>query len=178
MSDAPNDVNEKSADSQAPEESIDSLKTKLAEAQAAAEKYKNDFLYLRAEFDTARRNSIKERADLLKYGSERLINEILNVIDNFERALSIKISADNFTSYVKGVEMTAQELKSALGKFGVAEVASQGQAFDPAVHEALGSEPSPEVPVGHITKVLRKAYKLHDKLLRPGQVIVAQAPKE
>jgi len=155
------------------EDTVESLRAKLQEAQANAEKFKNEFLYLRAEFDTSRRNAIKERADLMKYGSERLINEILAVIDNFERALETKVTADNYQSYSKGVEMTAQEMKAALGRFGVTEVNSQGLQFDPAVHEAVGSDESTDVPTGHISKVLRKPYKLHDKLLRPGQVIVS-----
>lgn len=155
------------------EETLVSLRAKLDEAQAAAQKYKNDFLYLRAEFDTSRRNAIKERADLMKYGSERLINEILAVIDNFERALETKVTAENFQSYSKGVEMTAQEMKAALGRYGVTEVSSLGQAFDPAVHEAVGSDEHSDAPSGHIAKVLRKPYKLHDKLLRAGQVIVS-----
>lgn len=155
------------------EETVESLRAKLEEAQAAAEKYKNDFLYLRAEFDTSRRNAIKERADLMKYGSERLINEILAVVDNFERALETKVTADNFQNYSKGIEMTAQEMKSALGRYGVTEVTSLGQQFDPAVHEAVGSDENTDVPAGHVSKVLRKPYKLHDKLLRAGQVIVS-----
>ncbi len=155
------------------EETIETLRTKLEDAQAAAEKFKNEFLYLRAEFDTSRRNAIKERADLMKYGSERLINEILAVIDNFERALETKVTAENFQSYSKGVEMTAQEMKAALGRFGVSEVNSHGLQFDPAVHEAVGADEHTDVPMGHVAKVLRKPYKLHDKLLRPGQVIVS-----
>lgn len=162
--------------SETPNEETDSLKEKLDAALAEAEKHKNEYLYLRAEFDTYRRNVIKERADLMKYGSERLINEVLAVIDNFDRALETKVTSENFESFSKGVHLIASELKGTLTKFGVSEVPCQGAPFDPNQHEALGAEPTTAVPEGHIHRVLRKPYKLHDRLLRPGQVIVAKAP--
>ncbi|MGE0631927.1 MAG: nucleotide exchange factor GrpE [Pseudobdellovibrionaceae bacterium] len=145
----------------------------LEEALAQVEKYKNDFLYLRAEFDNYRKNVIKERSDLVKYGSEKVFHEILNVVDNFDRALEMKISPENCETYVKGVQMTSQELKSTLSRFGVSEVSAVGSPFDPAVHEALGSEESTATP-GTVTKVLRKGYKLHDRLIRPAHVMVAK----
>ena len=146
--------------------------------KAEVEKYKNEYLYLRAEFDTYRRNMIKERADLTKYGNERLANEILNIIDNFDRALSTKPTPENMSSYVKGVEMTANEMKSTLSKFGITEVPSVGLPFDPNLHEAVGSDDQSDLPAGHISKVLRKPYRLHDRLIRPGQVVVSNGPKK
>ncbi|MEZ0392918.1 MAG: nucleotide exchange factor GrpE [Pseudobdellovibrionaceae bacterium] len=148
----------------------------MEELRAQIEKYKNDYLYLRAEFDNYKRNVIKERADLLKYGSERLINEILGVLDNFERALEIKATPENLSTYTKGIEMTQQELKSALQKFGVAEIPSLGLPFDPSIHEALSSEETDAVKPGSVSRVFKKPYKLHDKVIRPGQVIVAKEP--
>jgi len=149
---------------------------KIEELQAQAEKFKNEYLYLRAEFDNFRKNSIKERSEYLKYGSERLLVELLTVLDNFERALETKVDPSNFAHYIKGVEMTATELKTVLKNFGVTDVASHGAPFDPNMHEALGSEPTTDVPVGHVVRVFKKPYKLHDKLIRPGQVVVASKP--
>lgn len=148
----------------------------VTELKAQVEKYKNDYLYLRAEFENYRRNVIKERADLLKYGCERLVVEVLGVLDNFERALEVKPSAENLMNYTKGVEMTQTELKSVLQKFGVSEIPSKGLAFDPTVHEALSSEETSEVKPGYISRVFKKPYKLHDKVIRPGQVVVAKEP--
>ena len=146
----------------------------LAEALQMAEKFKTDFLYLRAEFDNYKRNAIKERSDTIKYGSERLIVEILSAIDNFDRALETQVTAENFTQFVKGMELTQKEFKAALTKFGVTEVQTQGAAFDPATHEALGAEETKEIPSGHVFRVFKKAYKLHEKVIRPAQVIVAK----
>lgn len=96
------------------------------------------------------------------------------LVDNFERALSVKVTPDSLETYIKGVEMTANELKQVLTKSGVSEVQTLGLAFDPSIHEALSSEETSEMPEGHIFRVFRKAYKFHDKVIRPAQVIVAK----
>lgn len=153
--------------------------TLVDEWKAQAEKLKNDFLYLRAEFDTYRRNAIKERVDAQKYGAERLLNDVLGVLDNFERALSAKMTAENLADFRKGIELTATELRGVLNKHGVSEVPVEtGKPFDPTVHEALSSEPHPTMQPGSVTRVLRKPYKIHDKILRPGQVVVSTVSKE
>lgn len=151
--------------------------TDVQKLQEQAEKYKNDFLYLRAEFENYKRNAIKERSDLLKYGGERFIRDLLDVVDNFERALQMNITAENYTSFKQGIEMTATELNALLQRHNVNEVASQGAAFDPAVHEALSSEATDQVAPGHISRVFKKPYKLHDKVIRTGQVVVAKKPE-
>lgn len=153
------------------------IKTDLEQAQEETAKWKNEYLYLRAEFDNYKKNAIKERADLLKFGIERIGRDILEVMDNFERALQTKVSADNVQTFKSGVEMTAKELKEALTKHGIQEVPSENQPFNPQVHEAISAEPTAAVPEGHITKVFKKPYKLHDKVIRMGQVVVATAPK-
>jgi molecular chaperone GrpE len=143
--------------------------------QAEAEKFKNDFLYLRAEFENYKRNAIKERSDLLKYGGERLARDLVGVLDNFERALAVEIKPEALDTYTKGVQMTAQELKTVLEKHGIKEVPSEKAPFDPAIHEALGSEPSNAVQDGHVLRVFEKPYRFHEKLLRVGRVIIARS---
>lgn len=141
-------------------------------------KIKNDYLYLQAEFDNYRKNAIKERSQYLKYAAERVVVEILSVLDNFERALnSFKGEADD--PFKKGMELIKIQLRSVLEQSGVTEIASEGKPFDPLVHEALSSEETEEHEPGIVTRVFRKAFKLHDKLIRPAQVVVAkkkQAP--
>ena len=154
----------------------ESAKTPLDLAQEEAAKWKNDFLYLKAEFENYKRNAIKERSDLLKFGAERVTRDILDVVDNFERALQTKITAETLQNFKVGIEMTAKELKDVLTKHGVTEIPSEGQAFNPAHHEAISSEPTTNVPAGHIARVFKKPYKLHDKVIRMGQVVVATQP--
>ena len=144
-------------------------------------KLKSEYLYLRAEFDNFRKNTIKERSDMVKYGAERFIRQLLNVIDNFDRALEMEITAENYKDFHEGIVMTANEFKTQLDNMGVTVDDPMGQPFDPNFHEALSSEETDKVPPGHITQVFQKAYKLHDRIVRPAQVVVSkelsQAPE-
>ena len=151
--------------------------SEIQKLQEQAEKFKNEYLYLRAEFENYKRNAIKERAELLKYGPERLVRDLLEVADNFERALSTQVTPENLATFKQGVEMTSNDLKNLLQRHNVVEVPTEGVPFDPAVHEALSSEPTDRVAPGHISKVFKKAYKLHDKVIRPAQVVVAKKPE-
>lgn len=144
--------------------------------KAELEKAKNDYLYLRADFDNYRKSVIKERSDLMKYGSERLLGDLLNVLDNFDRALSLEVTPENLNSFKEGMVLTRNEFMKVLTKFGVTPVESEGVPFDPTIHEALSSEETDQVAPGHVARVFKKAYKLHDRLIRPAQVVVAKEP--
>lgn len=151
-------------------------RTELEQASEEITKWKNEFLYLKAEFENYKRNALKERTELLKFGAERVTRDLLEVLDNFERALQVKLSPETVQTFKVGIEMTAKELKEALAKHGIHEIPSEGQAFNPTYHEAISSEPSSTVPEGHVARVFKKPYKLHDKIIRMGQVIVATPP--
>ena len=146
----------------------------IAEAKAEAEKLRNELLYQRAEFENYKKQVIKERSDMRKYGSERLIADLLGVLDIFETALATEVTNESIGNFKKGIEMTSSELKNVLQRHGVTEVQSKGQPFDPAIHEALSSEESSDVAPGTVTQVFKKPYKLHDRVVRPGQVVVAK----
>ena len=137
-----------------------------------------EYLYLRAELENVKRQNFKERSQLLKYGAERLARDLLDTLDVFRAALQSEISAENFQDFVKGVEMTSQSLKATLEKHGIVEMDCVGQPFDPNTQEALSSEPNDEYPEGHVTQVFKAPYKYHDKLLRPGQVVVSRPKSE
>ena len=136
-------------------------------------KIKGEYLYLRADFDNYRKQAIKERSDLVKYGAERFVVDLLEVVDNFDRALTTEVNSENYESFKQGMEMIASELSSVLDRHGVEAISSKGKPFDPNVHEALSSEPTKSFPPGHVTQEIKKAYQLHNKLIRPAQVVVA-----
>ena len=175
--DSKSDKSESNNDSLHATDEATSAGSELELALEESAKWKNDFLYLKAEFENYKRNAIKERSELLKFGTERIARDILDVVDNFERALQVQLTPETLQTYKTGIEMTAKELKDLLSKHGVHEIPSEGQPFNPSFHEALSSEPTSAVPTGHISKVFKKPYKLHDKVIRTGQVIVATAPK-
>ncbi|NCN95373.1 MAG: nucleotide exchange factor GrpE [Bdellovibrionales bacterium] len=141
-------------------------------------KAKEDYLYLAADFENYKKNAIKERSDLIKFGNERVLKDLLEIVDNMDRALASHTGEETKESLASGVEMILSEMKALLTKFGVKEVESEGKPFDPSFHEALSSEPTSKVPSGHITKVFRKAYTYNSRLLRPAQVVVAVEPSE
>ena len=146
----------------------------LSLAKADAEKFKNEYLYLRAEFENYKKQAIKERSDTRKYGAERVIVDLLGVLDIFETALATELTPETLGNFRKGIDMTAAELRSTLQRHGVTEVPSKGKPFDPSVHEALSSEETNEFPNGTVTQVFKKPYKLHDRVVRAGQVVVAK----
>ena len=149
-------------------------KEALEKAEAHIGEWAEKYLTLTADFENYKKHAIKERSDLLKYGAEKALIEVLGVLDNFERAMQTGPTAENLDQYVKGIDLTVNELRAVLGRFGVAEVPSLGQNFDPVVHEALSSEETSEYEPGQICRVFKKPYKMHDKLIRPGQVVVAK----
>ena len=144
-----------------------------AKLQTELDKAKKDYLYLLAEFDNYRKNAIKERSDLVKFGSEKLLREFLGILDNFERAVEASATGGEGAALREGVQMILAEMRQLLNRFGVVEVKAEGLPFDPAYHEALSSEPREDMEPGHVSRVFKKAYKMHDKILRPAQVVVS-----
>jgi len=149
----------------------------IEKVRADLERVQRDYLYLRADFDNYKKGAIKERSDLIKYGNERLLVEILGIVDTFQQALATDITPDNVNTFKAGVEMIAKEVQALLSRMGVQKIESTGQPFDPILHEAISSEPTVDTPAGHITRVFKPAYKLHDKVIRTGQVVVAREPE-
>jgi molecular chaperone GrpE len=165
-----------SAGTEAASGEIQKLQARVQDLEARLEKEKKEQLYIRAEFDTYRRRSIKEKSDALKFGAEKTLVALLGVLDNFERALGFEVTTENLESYKAGVQLIAEEIKNLLKREGVEEVQPKNNVFDPNAFEAISSEESADVEPGHITRIFRKAYKLHDRVIRPGQAVVARAP--
>ena len=175
-----NDPQNKDSETSPPNE-VDATKqttepTEIEQLRTELEQAKKDYLYLRADFDNYRKKAIEERSQWLKYGSENLLRQIVSIVDNFDLALLTEVNADNIASFEQGVRMIRSEISSTLANAGVTEVPVLGEAFNPQLHEAIGTEESAELADGHVLRVLKKAYKLHDRNLRPAQVIIAKKP--
>ena len=146
----------------------------LEKSKRESEQYKKDFLYLKAEFENYKKRVLSERSDLLKYASENLAVEILEIVDTFERALSFKMDPQNIQSFIDGMKMVYSSFINALKKHGIEEIPILGKPFDPHSCDALSKEITDTVPPEHISQVIKKPYRLHEKVIRFGQVIVAQ----
>ncbi len=138
--------------------------------QAELEESKSKYLYLYAEFETFKKRAIKERSDLIKFGNENLVREILSVLDNLERALE---HAQDPSAVAEGIRMVNQQFKEILNRFGVKTIEAVGKKFDPEMHEAISQEESEDVPSGNVLKVHQQGYTIHGRLLRPVKVVVA-----
>ncbi|GAB6173329.1 nucleotide exchange factor GrpE [Paradesulfitobacterium aromaticivorans] len=149
------------------------LEAELKEAKTQADDYYNRLQRLQAEFDNFRKRTLKEKEELVKYASERVVGELLPVIDNFERALEAAKNSQDFAALAQGVEMIFRQLNGVLGKEGLAEIEAVGQAFDPNLHEAIMQVDSEEHPANTVVEEVQKGYYLKDKVLRPSMVKVS-----
>ena len=157
---------------------LERYKKELHQCQTERDQYKNNLLYLKAEFENYKKRTLSEKANFLKYACEPLAIEVLDVVDTLEKVLSFKIDSQNIQSFSDGIKMVHSAFIDALKKHNVIAVSVLGQHFNPHLCDALSKEPSDKVPPEHISQVIKKPYKMHDKVIRFGQVIVAQANPE
>ena len=115
----------------------------------------------------------KEKNDIREYATEKLVMELLPVLDNFERALAAS-AEDDPAGYAKGMELIFTQMVTELQKSGLAEVEAEGQDFDPTKHNAVMTEENEELESGKVSKVLQKGYALNDKVIRPSMVAVTK----
>lgn len=159
----------------APLSPLDEALKKVADLEAQVKEKESKYLYLYADFENARKRSIKERSDLIKYGWENIARDLLLVLDNFDRALAF-VPAGTDENFASGLKMMAAQFHQALQKQGVEKMNVLGQPFDPNLHEGMGQEASAEVPEGLIVKEHLAGYTLHGRLLRPARVVISSGP--
>jgi molecular chaperone GrpE len=151
------------------------LEERAAALEAERDEHLNDLKRLAAEFENYRKRVARDQESLVARAHERLVKELLPVLDNLERAL--EAARDSETRGVgEGVRLVHRELAAALAREGLAEIETNGH-FDPHVHEALLSQPSSEEE-GSVIEVVQKGYRLGDRVLRPARVVVAAAPED
>lgn len=137
----------------------------------------NKYLRLYAEFDNYRKRVNKEKEELVKFGNENLLYELLPAIDNLELALK-HACGDAGTGLVQGVEMTFKELQRTLEKFGLTKIEAAGKGFDPTVHHAMTQVEREDLDEKMVAEELRAGYMYRDKVLRPSLVAVSVKPKK
>lgn len=145
----------------------------LEKLQAELQEQQQRTLRVQADFDNFRRRTQKEKEDLGKYASSKLITELLPVIDNFERALQASEENPEFESFSKGVNMIFRQLESVLATEGLSAMKSVGEPFNPEYHQAIMQVESDEFEEGIVVEEVQKGYMLKDKVLRPAMVKVS-----
>ncbi|HEX3036158.1 MAG TPA: nucleotide exchange factor GrpE [Thermodesulfobacteriota bacterium] len=151
------------------------LEDEIGQRKGEYQELYDKYVRLVADFDNYKKRVAKEKADIMAYGNEELIKEILGVVDNLERAIKHSESSEGEGSIVEGVKLVHRMFLNSLEKFGVKSInISKGDRFDPRYHQAVEHVVSNEITPGLIISEMLKGYTLKDKLLRPSVVVVAR----
>ena len=157
---------------------LDILKQSLEEKRKLADEYFEQLLRLKAEFENYRKRSESEKQNMVQFGKEDLIFELLTVLDNFDKALdSIRKNVDP-KLLLEGIGLIHKLFKDILGKEGLRPIETKGRKFDPEFHHAVESRLSDEHEEGYIIEELQTGYILKDRVIRPAMVAVAKREEE
>jgi len=157
-------------DAAALREALDKLDKKEAECKDLNDKY----LRILAEMENFRKRMVREQSESVKYANERILCDLLTVIDNVERAVLHSKEKKDFDALINGLELTMKEFAGVLEKYGVKCIESRGQTFDPARHHAVSTVESDVQQDNTVVEDFRKGYILNDRILRPSLVSVAK----
>jgi len=154
---------------------LEALRDRLTALEAERDELVHDLKRVAADFDNYRKRAARDQESLVARAHERLVKELLPVLDDLERAL-VAAEEHEEVKLVEGVQLVHRELVSALSKEGLVEIDADGR-FDPHVHEALLAQPS-DAEEGSVIQVIQKGYRLGDRVLRPARVVVAAPAQE
>lgn len=172
-------------DTQAPSDSVEAEASATPDASPEAriaqlEQEKNEtrerMLRVAAEFENWKKRARKDQEDAQFRAKEQVLKDVLEVVDNLERAISSMTETSDNKAVKDGVNLVLRLFQQKLERHDVKVIESKGKAFDPRLHEAVAQVPSTDVPVGAIVDELVKGYNMGDRLLRPAAVVVAIAP--
>lgn len=152
------------------EQELEGLEARLVEAETKRDEYLDDLRRIAADFDNFRKRVAREQESIVSRASERLLRELLPVLDDLERALEAAAEHEE-AKLEEGVRLVERRLREVLTGAGLSEIPTDGR-FDPHVHEALLAQPA-EADEGTIIQVLQKGYELGDHVIRPARVVVS-----
>lgn len=148
---------------------------KLQDTEAELQKQKNDYLYLMAEFDNYRKRTVKEKADIIKNASEKVLKDLLPIVDDFERGLEATKNDSDGQQVRSGMELIYNKLVKFLESNGVKAIDSTGADFDADLHDAIAKIPAPDDSLkGKVVDTTTKGYTLNGKVLRHAKVVVGE----
>ena len=153
------------------EETVETEEAETAEPEKNEEEEALNVQYMRlmADFQNYRKRVEKEKSDIYAYANEKIVSQLLDVIDNFERALDVETQDEGFA---EGMKLIFKQFMDVLEKSGLEEINALGEDFDPNFHNAIMMEDNPEFESGKVTFVMQKGYILNKKVIRPSMVKV------
>ncbi len=160
------------------ETKVKELEEKLKKLEHVARVSNSRMVELQRELEYMKERYRKDLDEQRKYGYEKFAIDILNVIDNFERAIESGKFSKDFEAFFKGVELIYKDLLSILEKYNIREIDVEGKEFDPFTSEAVERVYSDEYPPNTVIRVVRKGYRLHEKVIRPARVVVSSEKEE
>jgi len=155
---------------------VKKLEEALREERERSKEYLNRLMYLQADFENYKRRVEKETREAVQLGNERLITNLLAVIDELEMAVQSGKETENKEALLEGVEMVLKKVYATLGQEGLTKIEAAGRPFDPSRHEAISKVPTMDYAEGTVIEEVRKGFMLKDKVIRPSMVKVALAP--
>ena len=164
----------KEEDSLAELDPVKVLEKSLLEAKDELAEQKDNYIRLQAETDNFKKRLSRDKQDSIQYANERLLKELISIVDNFERAL--EDSSEDTKSLKDGLEMILKQFNSFLEKEKVEPIKAVGEKFDPEIHEVLSSEESDDHEENTIVSQFTKGYTINNRVLRPSQVIISKKP--
>ena len=161
-----NQANDEEKESEELKDPLKELKSELAET-------KDKLLRVLAENENIRKQSEKTRVDIIKYGVQPLARELVNVVDNFERAINSVLETTEKKT-LEGFELIQKDITNILDKFNVKKIDALGNPFDANLHQAMFEKPTEEYEPGVVCEIVQDGYTFHDRLLRPAMVGISQ----
>lgn len=158
------------------EKKIRELEEKVSKLEQIARVANQRYVDLQRELELFKERYRRDLEEQRKYGYEKLALDLLEIVDNFERAFAS--ASEEISAYLTGFELIYRELKRVLEKYGIREMELEGKEFDPYLAEAVEKDYNPDVPPNTIVKVIRKGYMIHDRVLRPAKVTVSVQEEE
>jgi molecular chaperone GrpE len=155
---------------------LEEYRKRLEETSARAAEYEDLLKRKQAEFENFRKRAQKEAEEFKKYANREIVLDVLNVIDDFERAIESTKSSKDFDTLLEGILLVEKHLRTNLeNKYGVKSIEALGQKFDPTIHEAFMMEESEKHDEDTVIEDLQKGYTMHERVIRPAKVKVAKA---
>lgn len=160
------------------DELLEELQMAVAEKEAALKALEEKLLYLQAEFENFKKVKAREGQELVKYGNEKLLKELIPVVDNLDMALGHASKSEDGKGIHEGIQLTLNQFLKVLEKEGVVRIDAVGTRFDPNLHEAFFQEEREDLEADTVVSEFQKGYLLNGRLVRPSRVVVSKKPEE
>ncbi|MCL4158376.1 UNVERIFIED_CONTAM: hypothetical protein GTU68_055205 [Idotea baltica] len=160
-------------------EEVESVEPEVLSVDEQVNKWKDVAARSQADLDNFRKRMAREKSEAIQYANRSLLEQLLPIIDNFEMGLKAATVSEGDSSVIlTGMSMVFKQINDFLAEQGVEVIASDGEVFDPNVHEALKQEPSADVPEGQVIYTMRRGFRMKDRVLRAANVVVSSGPAE